>query len=57
MAAIRKEALRVPRTEAEHLLTLWKKTEPRSEKQAQLKSRMIAWLEDCSRARWVLVPN
>jgi len=57
MAARRKQGLRVPRTESERLLDLLKNTEPRSEKQAQLNSLLIAWLEDCRRAHWVLVPN
>jgi hypothetical protein len=57
MAARRKQVLRVPRTEAEHVLSLLRNTAPRSEKQAGLNSLMIAWLEDCSRARWVLVQS
>ena len=57
MAARRKQAVRVPRTEAEHVLSLLGNTAPRSEKQARLNALMTAWLEDCRRARWVLVPN
>ena len=46
-----------PERREKHILSLLKNTAPQLEKQAELNSALMGWLEDCRRTCWVLVPS
>ena len=57
MARYRHDAIRVPPKVGNRVLQLWRQSKHKTEQGAALSRWMIAWLERCASAGWVLLPD